>query len=121
MDQWLALDVPVASVRACARVLNTPCLHVSVCVSCASQVGESTEALRKIFDQIDVDGNGELDKQEVQQAFAQFGMHRSDADIAAMMRVADDDTDGGIDFDEFVKIVREARAASSRSPRRFPW
>jgi len=57
--------------------------------------------MRKIFDMIDADKNGTLDRYEIKMAFAMLGKPFTEADVEALMKEADLDNDGIISFDEF--------------------
>jgi len=57
--------------------------------------------MRKIFDMIDADKNGTLDRYEIKMAFAMLGKPFTEADVEGLMKEADQDNDGIISFDEF--------------------
>jgi Ca2+-binding EF-hand superfamily protein len=61
---------------------------------------EETE-LRKIFDELDEDSSGELDRDEVRSLVTQLGMDASEKDVDAAMAAMDKDGDGTVDFPEF--------------------
>ena len=68
--------------------------------------GEDEAKLKEVFDSIDVDGGGTIDKEELRQALRLHGREQTDAQITKMMRIGDEDGDGDIDFDEFVHIMK---------------
>ena len=55
--------------------------------------------LRKVFADVDTDGSGYISEAELAAALADLGLNASKA--AAMIREADDDGDGAINFSEF--------------------
>ena len=62
---------------------------------------DSAEQLRAIFDELDEDGSGALDRDEVRSLVTQLGMDASEKDVDAAMAVMDTDGNGTVDFDEF--------------------
>ena len=64
------------------------------------------EKLRQLFDKIDLDSGGTIDSAELQKALETVGKRLSDEAVAAMMRAADEDGNGEIDFAEFADVVR---------------
>ena len=61
-----------------------------------------TADLREIFDLIDVDGSGHLSVAEFSQIVRCFDTKDSDEQIAALVKQADLDDNGEIDFEEFI-------------------
>ncbi|RWS30461.1 Calmodulin-like protein 1 [Leptotrombidium deliense] len=57
--------------------------------------------LRRIFNFIDADKNGYLDRYEVRMAFAMLDKPFTDEDVEKLMSEADTDKDGRISYDEF--------------------
>jgi len=77
----------------------------SSCNSCDMVDATSTENyLRKKFDEIDEDGSGELDEDEMRALFASMGRPVSKRIIANIMRLSDLDGNGTIDWEEFKLI-----------------
>ncbi|KAJ2251480.1 hypothetical protein GGI13_003819, partial [Coemansia sp. RSA 455] len=74
-----------------------------------SEEGELWDAF-KIFDK---DNNGFINKSELHLAMANLGETMTDEEIDAMIREADSDNDGHIDFKEFVKLMRGDVAAAA--------
>ena len=67
-------------------------------------------ALEKLFEIADMDGNGTIDREELQVALRKLGFsHLSDAQIDAIMNRADGDDNCVIDYDEFVKEAPKVR------------
>ena len=62
---------------------------------------EEVERLLALFSQIDVDGGGTLDRDEVGELAKGIGLSLDDADLADAMAQMDDDRSGEVDFDEF--------------------
>ncbi|KAJ2752804.1 hypothetical protein GGI19_003576 [Coemansia pectinata] len=75
------------------------------------------DELRDAFKIFDKDGNGYINKKELREAMANLGEKLTDAEIDAMIREADSDDDGHIDFGEFVKLMRgDTTAAAPTAP-----
>ncbi|RWS16645.1 calmodulin-A-like protein [Dinothrombium tinctorium] len=69
-----------------------------------SKLNESVEKdinLRKIFNIIDADKNGYLDRYEIKMAFAMLDEPFTEKDVEDLMTEADTDRDGRISYDEF--------------------
>jgi len=62
------------------------------------------EYIRGKFDNIDTDGSGELDEDEMRDLFASMGRPVSKRIVANLMRLSDVDGNGTIDFGEFQAI-----------------
>ena len=56
---------------------------------------------KRLFDGIDVDGNGALDSEEMKQLFKDLGLELTQDQEATVMSRIDTDGSGEIDFDEF--------------------
>jgi len=54
----------------------------------------------------DKDGNGRISQQELKLVMKNLGENLTDEEINEMIREADDDGDGHVDFDEFVKMMQ---------------
>ncbi|WEP00561.1 EF-hand domain-containing protein (plasmid) [Streptomyces sp. FXJ1.172] len=63
------------------------------------------ESKRRDFDEIDADHDGFFTAAELA-ASLQVNPRVSDEDVAAVVRIADDDGDRRIDFEEYAKLVR---------------
>ncbi|XP_014678898.1 PREDICTED: calmodulin-like [Priapulus caudatus] len=66
---------------------------------------EYTEAFR-LFDR---DGNGKLDREELRLIIRKLNPDVTDMTIAEMVKSADADGDGNIDYEEFVKLASAKR------------
>jgi len=62
--------------------------------------------LRQAFRVFDIDGDGLIDAQELRQTMANLGESLSDHDVHAMIREADRNGDGKVDFDGIFVISR---------------
>ena len=58
----------------------------------------------EIFKEFDADGDGTINREELCYGFAKFGERLSEADIDAIMALADGDGGGGMDYREFVHM-----------------
>jgi hypothetical protein len=70
--------------------------------------------LRKVFDKIDLDGGGTIDRNELKTALqTQLGKPAiSESEVNSMMSIADTDGNGSLNFQEFASIARFAAAAA---------
>ena len=75
----------------------------------------SDTKLREIFDHIDMDKGGTIDKNELRIALEGAGKNLSDQAITAMMNAADNDSNGEIEFEEFANIMKGVKANSAAS------
>lgn len=64
-------------------------------------IAEKHANLRKLFDWIDADKNGYLDRYEIKMAFAMSNKPFTAEDVERLMTEADTDRDGRISFLEF--------------------
>ena len=74
----------------------------------SSSADLSDEALRKAFDEIDLDHGGTLDHDELTAAIKKAMPDASEADVKAMLDFADKDGNGEITFEEYKEIVLAA-------------
>ena len=58
-----------------------------------------------VFRAFDTDGDGKISKEEFRICMLNFGERFGDDEINDMVKEADNDKDGSIDFDEFVKMI----------------
>lgn len=61
--------------------------------------------LREAFNMFDKDGNGMIDKEELTEMLMKLGETLTPADLEELMRQADTNQDGMIDFQEFKALV----------------
>ena len=52
----------------------------------------------------DKDGNGYITSQELKEVMKQLGENLTDGELKEMMREADSNGDGTIDYEEFVRV-----------------
>eukprot|EP01043_Picozoa_sp_COSAG02_P003204 COSAG02_NODE_76_length_41115_cov_60.967817_31_plen_700_part_00 len=74
--------------------------------------GENDEQLRRIFDKLDEDASGELDRDEVRSLVTQLGMDASEKDVDKAMATMDADGGGTVDFEEFCAWWRSRPCAT---------
>jgi len=75
----------------------------------------SDEKLRQIFDHIDTDKGGSIDKDELKHALDGAGKKLGDETIDAMLNAADEDANGEISFEEFSAILKGVKATKAAS------
>ena len=68
---------------------------------------QARPAQGKLWTQIDKDGSGTLDKDEVVEVMKQMGKQVSGTEVDAMMAEMDEDGSGEVDFEEFVERWQE--------------
>lgn len=61
--------------------------------------------LKQAFAVFDADGNGKISRAELKRVMEMLGERLSDAQIDEMMREADENKDGEIDFQEFKRMM----------------
>lgn len=67
---------------------------------------EGLEDLRKTFNLFDVDGDGKITLEELENVMEKFtGVKPSRVDLEDMLREADYDSNGTIEFNEFIKLM----------------
>ncbi len=71
--------------------------------------GLSEEALRQMFDQVDQNGDGSLNLEELNAVLVRSGWKLSDDDFRSAIENLDTDENGRVTFDEFVVWVRKLR------------
>jgi calmodulin len=65
---------------------------------------EQLEELKTAFDMFDKDGDG-ISREELEDAMKTFGKAPTPEELDEMMRNADEDGSGTIDFQEFLKMM----------------
>lgn len=63
------------------------------------------EEMRQAFKVFDLDGNGYIDARELKMTMCNLGENLSDKDIKHMMKLADKNGDGRIDYEEFINMM----------------
>lgn len=66
---------------------------------------ESEDELKEAFRVFDKDQNGFISAEELRHVMTNLGEKLTDADVTEMIREADADGDGQINYDEFVKVM----------------
>jgi Ca2+-binding EF-hand superfamily protein len=65
--------------------------------------------MRRIFAKFDVDGNGTLNRKELQRATGLLGDRFSNEDIEVLMEILDKDHSDTIDMEEFIQAFMNKR------------
>ncbi|ESN96164.1 hypothetical protein HELRODRAFT_185069 [Helobdella robusta] len=65
--------------------------------------------MRRVFAKFDKNGNGTLDKKELQNATAMLGDKFNDEDTAILMSIIDKDNSDTVDTEEFIQAFIEMR------------
>ncbi|KAL4966327.1 uncharacterized protein BDV14DRAFT_171428 [Aspergillus stella-maris] len=63
--------------------------------------------LRSAFAVFDQDGSGTISSDELRRVLTSIGDNVSDADVEEMLKLADVNGDGSIDYEEFVKLMMQ--------------
>ena len=63
--------------------------------------------MKRIFRQMDANGNKKLDASEFEQALAAFGLFPKKVELQALMKFYDVDGDGNVTYDEFLSGLRD--------------
>lgn len=82
-------------------------LNLKFKIAIQQKGGVGIRGLRRIFNQMDFNGNKKLDSQEFEQALAAFGIFPKKVEIQALMKFYDVDGDGNISYDEFVSGLKD--------------
>ncbi len=69
--------------------------------------GVGVRSLKRIFNQMDFNGNKRLDSSEFEQALAAFGIFPKKVELQALMKYYDVDGDGSISYDEFLSGLKD--------------
>ncbi|KAK9795508.1 hypothetical protein WJX73_001295 [Symbiochloris irregularis] len=81
----------------------------------ALQAEARQDDLKQLFDRIDVDGNGQLDRSELQSALSELGLPCSSDYLGEMLEQYDENHDGAVDFTEFEHYVAKRRGTMERA------
>ena len=71
-----------------------------------------------VFDEIDGDGSGKIDANELNEALEKMGIRVTETHVQAMMAVVDINGDGEVDHEEFLAMVRMAALRSTKKQER---
>lgn len=88
--------------------------HLAEMASSLEGALSNESKLHELFNRIDLDGGGTLDLSEIRAAITLAGKDLSSEQIDLMLRTADEDHNGGIDYEE----VRGTRSICAERPRR---
>ena len=61
--------------------------------------------MRGCFREFDINGDGTIDRQELEKVFTSLGKQFSKDELDRMISLADKDQSGTLDYEEFVKKV----------------
>ncbi|CAH1244826.1 TNNC2 [Branchiostoma lanceolatum] len=67
--------------------------------------GQLSSKMRDIFHTIDENGDGSLTPDELKSGLAAMGNHMDDRVIDSMIKAADTDNDGRVNYEEFIKVM----------------
>ena len=70
---------------------------------------EQITRLQQGFTTVDTNGDGQITKEELKVLLAQLGQTQDDQVIDVMISMIDENDDGKVDFNEFVKMVTERK------------
>jgi calmodulin len=71
----------------------------------AQRSAEEVEEMRQAFRVFDIDGNGLIDAHELKLTMLTLGENLSDRDVKQMIKLADRNGDGKIDYEEFIAMM----------------
>lgn len=67
--------------------------------------GNAEDEMLEAFQIFDTDGNGNISADELRQIMANLGEKLTEEEVEAMVKEADIDGDGEINYDEFVRMM----------------
>ncbi len=79
----------------------------------AQEDAADLERAKRIFEAIDLDRSGELDRGEIRELGAQLGAEMTEAELQSAMDEMDEDGNGEVDLDEFLAWWKNARSSDS--------
>ena len=82
------------------------------------QKDEWLESMRAAFASFDKDGSGSISVEELREVLVEnLGQQVSDDELDRLVKLADANGDGEIDFDEFVKLLQDVELRSAAEKR----
>lgn len=69
--------------------------------------------MKRCFDQIDLDGGGSLDEEELMAAFEAMGEKLTLTEVRACIKEVDENGNGVIEYDEFILMINNMRSGKS--------
>ena len=78
---------------------------VCLMVKTINQADKAEEELVMVFNQFDVDGNGEIDARDLEHVLNDMGYGIDLDEAEAMINFFDKDGDGNINFAEFIRVI----------------
>jgi Ca2+-binding EF-hand superfamily protein len=82
-------------------------LNLKFKLAVQSRGGVGIRTLRRIFRQMDFNGNKKLDPQEFEQALGSFGIFPKKVEVQAILKFYDVNGDGSIGYEEFLSGLRD--------------
>ena len=73
------------------------------------------QRLRRVFDELDTDGSGEIEEGEIADAFVKVGVHVTEREVRSLLTDVDLDKNGSVDFDEFCDFFCHLPSPNVRS------
>jgi Ca2+-binding EF-hand superfamily protein len=103
----LRLKVHKRLIQRLTEVWDAQALEATKGVGTGKLMGDADGKLRirQVFDEIDGDSSGCLDRDEFQRALRQLGVYLSRKIFDRLMRVIDEDHSGTVDYHEFIALV----------------
>jgi len=99
-----------------AAVANASSASATASSSPATAITRDTESikrdLRHVFDSLDVNKDGSLDFNELQQGFRKAGFNYNDEQVRKMIEAADTNKNSTVEFDEFYKFVSKVNSSN---------
>ena len=92
------------------RIKYSPRPSSSILVSRKLSGKDPNEELKKLFQRFDRRGKGIIDSQSLLEVCTEVNVDISPVDLHCMLKEFDEDMDGGLNFDEFSRVIQGARA-----------